>query len=106
MKIIYVFIQHQIDHIYKLQIQLNKDWCVAQTGVPTDKLQAFLDYACGVNDCSAIQSGASCFEPNDVISHASYALNQEYRRPNVCHIDIATISTIDPCNLFFPLLLY
>ncbi|KZV24934.1 glucan endo-1,3-beta-glucosidase 13-like [Dorcoceras hygrometricum] len=87
-------------------MQLNKYWCVAQTGAPTVKLQAFLDYACGVNDCSAIQSGAPCFEPNDLVSHASYALNQEYRRTIVCHIEMATISTSDPYNLFFPLFLY
>ncbi|KZV29124.1 glucan endo-1,3-beta-glucosidase 4-like [Dorcoceras hygrometricum] len=87
-------------------MQLNKDWCVAQTDAPTDKLQSFLDYSCGVNDCSAIQSGAPCFRHDNVISHASYALNQEYRRTNVCHLEIATISTIDPCNLFSPCFLY
>ncbi|KZV31211.1 glycosyl hydrolase family 17 protein [Dorcoceras hygrometricum] len=87
-------------------MQLAKEWCVAETRAPTDKLQAFLDYSCGVINCSAIQPGAPCFEPNDVISHASYALNQEYRHTNVCRIDIGTFSTIDPCNLFFPLFIY
>lgn len=87
-------------------MQLGKNWCMAQLGAPADKLQAFMDYSCGVNDCTAIQPGAPCFEPNNVVSHTSFALNQEYRRTGVCHLDIGAMTTIDPCNSSFPVSLY
>lgn len=56
-------------------------WCLPKPEATDDELQADLDYACsqpGV-DCSAIQSGGACYEPNTVRSHAAYAMNQLYQ---------------------------
>ncbi|XP_073038371.1 glucan endo-1,3-beta-glucosidase 7-like [Primulina eburnea] len=78
--------------------QVGKDWCVAQIGAPADKLQGFIDYACGINDCLAIQPGAPCFEPNNLVSHASFALDLEYRRAGLCNNEVGTITTIDPSH--------
>ncbi|KAK4794020.1 hypothetical protein SAY86_012014 [Trapa natans] len=51
-------------------------WCVPKVGIPDDQLQAGLNYACGQGiDCSPIQPGGACFEPNTVASHAAYAMN-------------------------------
>uniref|UniRef100_A0A0E0NBQ7 X8 domain-containing protein n=1 Tax=Oryza rufipogon TaxID=4529 RepID=A0A0E0NBQ7_ORYRU len=52
-------------------------WCVAS---PT-ALQVPLHYACGHGtDCSAIQPGGSCFNPDTVHDHASYAFNSYYQK--------------------------
>ncbi|XP_073149218.1 glucan endo-1,3-beta-glucosidase-like [Henckelia pumila] len=75
---------------------LPKEWCVIQTGAPPPKMQGFIDYSCGVNDCKLIQPGAACFNPNNLYDHSSFALNQEYRRTGICNRDIGTKTTVDP----------
>ncbi|EYU35388.1 hypothetical protein MIMGU_mgv1a018867mg, partial [Erythranthe guttata] len=59
-----------------------RPWCIANTNSPAPspaKFQGFIDYACGVVDCSAIRPGGSCYNPNLLSKHASYALNLIYK---------------------------
>ncbi|KAL7105733.1 hypothetical protein ACP275_07G063100 [Erythranthe tilingii] len=72
------------------------NWCVAQANAPDDKMQGFLDYACGVTDCAAIQSGGPCYDANNIFTHVDYALNQVYKTKGTCNTEIGMIVTVDP----------
>lgn len=79
-----------------------QSWCVASQTASQTALQVALDYACGYGgaDCSAIQKGGSCFDPDTVRDHASYAFNDYYQKnpiPTSCDFGgTAIISNVDP----------
>ncbi|XP_038697084.1 glucan endo-1,3-beta-glucosidase 13-like [Tripterygium wilfordii] len=56
-------------------------WCIASSKASDLDLQSALDWACGPGnvDCSAIQPSQPCFEPDALLSHASYAFNSYYQ---------------------------
>ncbi|KAA8523191.1 hypothetical protein F0562_009614 [Nyssa sinensis] len=60
----------------------NGTWCIASSTASEVDLQSALDWACGPGnvDCSAIQPSQPCFEPDNLVSHASYAFNNYYQQ--------------------------
>ncbi|KAI3824618.1 hypothetical protein L1987_06082 [Smallanthus sonchifolius] len=79
-------------------------WCVASQSASETSLQVALDYACGYGgaDCSPIQPGASCYNPNTVHDHASYAFNAYYQKnpaPTSCSFGgVAQLTNTDPSS--------
>lgn len=84
---------------------IESGWCLPKAGVSDAQLQANLDYACGHGiDCSLIQPGGACFEPNTVSSHAAYAMNLYYQtvgqKPINCDFSqTATITSQNPSKI-------
>ncbi|XP_018458288.2 glucan endo-1,3-beta-glucosidase 1 isoform X1 [Raphanus sativus] len=85
----------------------NQTYCVAvdEDGVDVKTLQAALDWACGPGraNCSEIQPGESCYQPNDVKGHASFAFNSYYQKEGrgygSCDFKgVAMITTTDPSH--------
>ncbi|KAI3750317.1 hypothetical protein L2E82_20951 [Cichorium intybus] len=75
-----------------------RSWCVASQSASQTALQDALDYACGHGgtDCSAIQQGGECYNPDNLRHHASYAFNSYYQKnpiPSSCNFGGTAITT-------------
>lgn len=80
-------------------------WCVARPGAAQMDVQRALDWACGPGDgaadCSPVQTGGACFEPDTLLSHASYVFNSYYQQNGnsdvACYFGgTAALTTRDP----------
>ncbi|XP_073148043.1 glucan endo-1,3-beta-glucosidase-like isoform X2 [Henckelia pumila] len=77
-------------------------WCVPKGGAPESALQANIDFVCGAGvDCTPIKLGGRCFEPDNVRSHASYAMNAYYQANgrhdfNCYFINTGVVTAYDP----------
>ncbi|KAJ4779792.1 hypothetical protein LUZ62_064049 [Rhynchospora pubera] len=90
--------------ITSLPTDLGRTWCVARPVASETALQNALDYACGIGgaDCTAIQYMRSCYNPNTVHAHASYAFNsfyQKYPVPSSCDFRaVAMLVNVNPSS--------
>ncbi|XP_077244404.1 carbohydrate-binding X8 domain superfamily protein [Tasmannia lanceolata] len=59
-------------------------WCVAKPSVPDPIILEAMNYACASGaDCESIQPSGSCYHPDTVLAHASYAFNSYWQRTKV-----------------------
>ncbi|KAL1804886.1 glucan endo-1,3-beta-glucosidase 13 isoform X1 [Daucus carota subsp. sativus] len=60
----------------------NGTWCIASSTASEEDLKNALNWACnsGNVDCTAIQPSQACYEPDSLVSHASYAFNSYYQQ--------------------------
>ncbi|WOL14496.1 glucan endo-1,3-beta-D-glucosidase-like isoform X1 [Canna indica] len=78
-----------------------KTWCVAKPSSDEATLIANLNYACSQVDCGVLQRGCACFYPDNLMSHASIAMNLYYQSRgrnywNCYFKNTALIVTTDP----------
>ncbi|XP_017975934.1 PREDICTED: glucan endo-1,3-beta-glucosidase 2 [Theobroma cacao] len=83
----------------------NQTYCTVKEGADPKMLQAALDWACGPGkvDCSPLLQGKPCYEPDNVIAHATYAFDTYYHRmgktSDACDFNgVADITTTDPSH--------
>ncbi|KAF0889550.1 hypothetical protein E2562_026963 [Oryza meyeriana var. granulata] len=83
----------------------DRTFCIASDDADEKSVQAAMDWACGPGrtDCTAIQPGQGCYEPNDVRSHASYAFDSYYqsqgKAAGSCYFQGAgMVTTTDPSH--------
>lgn len=87
-------------------------WCVAKPSVPDPIIQEAMNYACGSGaDCDSILPSGSCFEPNTLFAHASFAFNSYWQRSKVaggtCEFGgTAMLVTVDPSKTLFTFTLF
>lgn len=92
--------------------QTGNTWCVASGEAGKEKLQASLDYACGEGgaDCRPIQPGATCYNPNTLEAHASYAFNSYYqknsRKVGTCYFGGAAYVVTQPPSKYSIIFLF
>lgn len=80
-------------------------FCVAKPDADSSALKSGLDWACGQGsaNCSALQAGQPCFQPNNIQSHSSYAYNDYFHRMQsaggTCDFGgTATTTSVDPSH--------
>ncbi|KAF9592163.1 hypothetical protein IFM89_012657 [Coptis chinensis] len=86
-------------------------WCVVKPSVPDPIIQEAMNYACGSGaNCESIQPSGSCYQPDTLYAHASYAFNSYWQRTKVaggtCDFgSTGMLVTVDPsfdgCNFIY-----
>ncbi|KAG2297859.1 hypothetical protein Bca4012_009041 [Brassica carinata] len=79
-------------------------YCLCKDGVADNSLQAAIDYACGIADCSPIKEKGPCYLPNTIRSHCDWAVNSYFQKVSQaagsCNFSgTATTSQNPPSNL-------
>lgn len=57
-------------------------WCIAKSTASETELTNAINWACGPGnvDCSAVQPSQPCYEPDNLVSHASFVVNSYYQQ--------------------------
>ncbi|XP_016648164.1 PREDICTED: glucan endo-1,3-beta-D-glucosidase-like [Prunus mume] len=77
-------------------------WCVPKPGTPYSALQNIINFTCGIlKECSEIQEHGSCYFPNTLINHASFAMNLSYKTDGRYNCDFNGVGLIVVTNPSF-----
>nr|GFB38621.1 hypothetical protein [Tanacetum cinerariifolium] len=60
-------------------LNAQKTWCVAKPSASQATLLENINFACSKVDCSYLQKGGACYTPDNLINHASIAMNSYYQ---------------------------
>ncbi|PWA34278.1 carbohydrate-binding X8 domain superfamily protein [Artemisia annua] len=60
-------------------VNAQKTWCVAKPSASQATLLENINFACSKVDCSCLQKGGACYTPDNLINHASIAMNSYYQ---------------------------
>ena len=82
-----------------------RTWCIAKPSSDEATLLANINYACSQVDCRVMQKGCPCFSPDNLINHASIAMNLYFRSKgcNLWNCDFrgsGLLVITDPSKLF------
>ncbi|KAI3695304.1 hypothetical protein L1987_78299 [Smallanthus sonchifolius] len=58
-----------------ISVHAQKTWCVAKPSSSQAILLENINFACSQVDCGRLQKGGACYSPDNVINHASIAMN-------------------------------
>ncbi|KAL6553187.1 hypothetical protein OROGR_007029 [Orobanche gracilis] len=77
-----------------------KDYCVADVQARDETLRNAINWACNNGAiCAPINPGQTCFFPNTIFDHASYAFNSYYQKMKnnngSCYFNAAALLTAD-----------
>ncbi|GMI77732.1 hypothetical protein like AT1G66855 [Hibiscus trionum] len=92
--------------LLKLANGQGKTWCVAKPSAGDAALASNIESACkylgtrGLN-CTKIQQGGACYDPNTLINHASFVMNTYYQdnrgQEHACYFTNSGLITVsDP----------
>ncbi|KAA8524060.1 hypothetical protein F0562_010509 [Nyssa sinensis] len=60
-------------------VEGEKTWCVAKPSSDPATLMTNINYACSQVDCRVLKKGCPCFSPDNLMNHASIAMNLYYQ---------------------------
>jgi hypothetical protein len=85
----------------KFILEVQKTWCVAKPSSDQATLLANINFACSQVDCRILQRGCPCYSPDNLINHASVAMNLYYQSKGRNHWNCdfrgsALIAVTDP----------
>ncbi|XVF18419.1 hypothetical protein REPUB_Repub11eG0019800 [Reevesia pubescens] len=62
-----------------MMVNGQKTWCVAKPSSDQATLLGNINFACSQVDCRVMQKGCPCYSPDNLINHASIAMNLYYQ---------------------------
>nr|XP_043630103.1 glucan endo-1,3-beta-D-glucosidase-like [Erigeron canadensis] len=98
----FIFISGSLMKIIVGQESNQVTWCLAKPSTSDVLLENNIEYACAsLGDCSIINAGGACHEPNTLINRASVVMNLYYQQNkrnfwNCDFLDSGLVSVTDP----------